>query len=343
MVEEKVVKKECKSSKNMTKKKNFYLPILNLLNETTNLTKIQNTLGISKQNLNYYLRQLKRKGIIINSSSGSWEVLKDSKNMTKYGELLSKDTIRGHAYVIDLKLPKEIKGWDDRIEILKKKDIHFKLVGALKDIPRIKALGRKVWLCKDKIKIFDTPESSYYGVNAIESRKLAFYEFKKIINVISNKLGIKLNPIDLDWRKEHLAFIKNDLAIEENRRGNIIRISDEFGEWLIVDDSMEKGGELENIGKKSLVTNIHMQKWWNENKETNFGVGAKFTLEGFGKVQDALQKLTDNMLILTNQVGILKEENTRLKNQLNVKNPLDNQLDKFKDSDLDNFKGNYIG
>lgn len=286
-----------KSSKNSTWKNNFYFKVLNELERTTNLSKIQEKLSISKQQLNYRLRQLKKKGLIINKSRGLWEVAKSSKNSTKYGSLLPKDFIRGHAYIINIKLPKEIKGWDKRIEILKKNNINYKLVGARLTTPRIKALGRKVWLCNNHLRIFDKKNQSYYGDNAIESRKQVFWEFYKIINVIENKLRINLKPFDFDWKKEHYALIKNDLAIDQNQKGIIWRISDEGGEWLLIDDSLEEGGELENTGKKALQTNIKMQMWWNQKKQNNFKIDDSFIIQGFSKTNEMIGQVTQNQLI----------------------------------------------
>lgn len=282
-------------SKNSTRKQNFYLSVFNLLERTTNLTNIQKELGLSKQQLNYYLRRLRQNGIIVNPSSGRWEILKGSKNSTKYGELLKKDTIRGHAYIVNINLTQNNAKYAQRLTTIKEKGINYKLVGAKETTPRIKVLGRKVWLCNNHIRIFDKPEESYYGETAIESRKIAYYQFKKIINCLENKLGIKLELKDMTWQKEHLAFIKNDLAIEENKKGNIMRISDEEGEWLLIDDSLGKGGELENIGKKSLTTNIPMQKWWNEHKEMKFEMTPKATLKMIQMNASNLQYYAENM------------------------------------------------
>lgn len=281
--------------KNSTRKQDFYLSVINLLKETTNLTKIQKELNISKQNLNYYLRQLKNNGLVSNSASGLWELTEDGKNPSKYGKLLTKDISRGHAYIIEVKLPKEVEGWHNRIKVLEQKQINYKLVGAKLDTPRIKALGRKVWLCNTHLRIFDTPEASYYGLNAVQSRVIAFNEFKKIVSVLENKLGIRLNPTDIVWKKEHYALIKNDLAIEENRRGNIIRVSDENGEWLLVDDSLGKGGELETIGKKALVTNIPMQKWWNDMKDTKFAWTPSVIANQISQVTSNQQMFAQNL------------------------------------------------
>lgn len=287
-------------SKDLTNKQNFYLPIIESLKTSTNLNKIQEKLKISKQQLNYYLRELKTKGIVIQKGRGWYEVVKEVKDLTKYGNILTKDSIRGHAYVWEIKLPQEIEGWKDRINILTKKGVNFKLVGAKLDTPRIKVLGRKIWLCKNSLRVFDKKDNSYYGQTAKESRYKSFNELKLIVGVLESKLGIKISPQDIYFRKEHYALIKNDLAIEENKRGNIIRISDENGEWLIIDDSLEKGGELETIGKKAYQTNIPMQKWWNDNKKTNFEVTPSFLLESINKV-------TQNQVVFDKNISLHQE------------------------------------
>jgi len=271
-------------SKNSTWKSDFYLPIINGLKHSTNLSKIQKELSISKQQLNYYLRRLKKHGFIIQKGRGWYEPSKKSKNLTKYGIFLKKDISRGHAYVWNVNIPQEIKDWDKRIKILEDKKINHKIVGAKENTPRIKILGRKVWLCNDHLRIFDKKDASYYGETAIESRYSAFQEIKLIVDALNRKLGILIKPSSISFQKEHYALIKNDLAIEENKRGNIIRVSDEEGEWLIVDDSLCMGGELETVGKKAFQTNIPMQKWWNDNKKHKFEVTPSLLLESINKV-----------------------------------------------------------
>lgn len=271
-------------SKNSTWSKTFYLPIIKELEKTTNLNKIQKNLNLSKQKLNYYLREMKKKGIIIHRGRGWYEIAKGSKNSTNHAIHLTKDFVRGHAYVWTIKLPKEIEGWKDRIKKLKQKNINFKLIGAKENTPRIKILGRKVWLCNNNIRIYDKKDMSYYGINSIESRKLAFREFSLIVDILERKLGLNLKKYDFEWNKEHYALIKNDLAREENKKGNIWRIKDEKGEWLVVDDSLGKGGELENNGKNSLKTNLLMQKWWNDHKKNDFKVTPSFLLESMNHI-----------------------------------------------------------
>ncbi len=316
------MKKVC--SKNQLGKKNFYLPILNELKISTNLIKIKEKLNISKQQLNYYLRQLKDSGLVINKSRGLWELTNASKNPTKYGKNLTKDTIRGHAYIINIIPEKLPENWNKRLELIKKKGINYKLVGAKETTPRIKVLGRKVWLCNKHIRVFNKPGESFYGLNAIESRKQAFWTFYKVLNALEGKLGVSLRPYNFRWQKEHYAFIKNDLAIDQNHKGIIWRIVDENeDEWLLIDDSLEMGGELENVGKKALLTNLDMQKWWNKKKENKFKVDDDYIQKGFSKTNDMIMKnaghlnfYAENMRSHVEAIRILSQTIKELKGEV---------------------------
>lgn len=257
-------------SKKVTTKKNFYLAVLSELKFTTNLTKIQEKLSISKQQLNYYLRKLKTLGFVFNKGHGWWELTDKGKNPTKYAIFHEKDSIRDHANIWETEIEKIPENWHKRIEVLQKKGINFKRVGALRNIPRIKVLGRKVWLCNDHLRIFDTEKASYYGDDAKEGRKNSKFQAMRIIFSLEKKLGIQLNPNKIKFKKEHFALIKNDLAINQNQKGIIWRISDESGEWLLIDDSLGEGGELENTGKKAFKTNPKLQEYWNSMKEDGF-------------------------------------------------------------------------
>jgi DNA-binding transcriptional ArsR family regulator len=276
-------------------KENLYLAILRELQSTTNLQNIQDKFSLSKQNLGYYLRQLRNDGMILKVGKGQYEVVKTSKNSTKYGNNLPQDISRGHANVWTVKLPKEIKDWDKRISLLESRGINFKLVGALKDTPRIKVLGRKVWLCKNHIRIFDKDKASFYGDNAIEAKRKALMALFETICGLESKLGLVFKPLNFEWNKEHYALIKNDLAIEHNKKGEVLRISDESGEWLLIDDSLGEGGELETVGKEAFGNNIKLQKWWNEQKETKFEVTPKFILESIGGVTQNQEMFAENI------------------------------------------------
>jgi len=169
------------------------------------------------------------------------------------------------------------------------------------------------------LRIFDKKDASYYGETAIESRYSAFQEIKLIVDALNRKLGILIKPSSISFQKEHYALIKNDLAIEENKRGNIIRVSDEEGEWLIVDDSLCMGGELETVGKKAFQTNIPMQKWWNDNKKHKFEVTPTLLLESINQVvqvqkveQEKKLEYSRDLVVHKNAIDTMSKETKRM-------------------------------
>lgn len=295
------------ASKNSNVKESFYSAIQDELKRTTNLTQIGKHLGLEKQRLNYYLRKLEVQGAVVHKGKGWWELSSLSKNSTVYGsKTFPSDTIRGHAYVWVVKMPKRTKEfeakWEKRIEILETSEVHYKLVGAMRNIPRIKVLGRKVWLCNDHLRIYEKKDASFYGENAVEAKKKAVIELMNVLRALEGKLGIILRPCEWESVKEHYALIENALAIEHNKKGIIMRIEDETGEWALIDDSMGKGGELETIGKQAFPTNIKMQKWWNENKQTNFQVTPSFILETMNGIQQNQKQFAEQMIFLKENI-----------------------------------------
>lgn len=297
-----------RGGKKTTSKNNFYLTVLEELKHSTNLQKIQEKLNLSKQNLNYYLRQLVKKGFIFSKGQGWYELTESGKNPTKYGIFLKEDDVRGHAYVWEVEIEKIPENWKNRIEILKEKEVNFKLVGALKNVPRIKVLGRKVWLCNDHIRIFDTEKSSYYGDNAIESRKNSKLQAMRLVHTLESKLGIRLNPDKIKFKKEHYALIRNSLAINQNQKGIIMRIKDENGEeWLLIDDSLGEGGELETIGKKAFKTNPLLQNWWNDYKKDAFKTTPTKINHKFREQEEMIDALSKNNKTLLEQNLVLQE------------------------------------
>ncbi len=310
------MKKEVKKS---TQKKNFYYLVLLELKINTNLTRIQEKLNISKQKLNYYLRKLRDNEYIIKQGRGWWELTdkgKNSKNSTQYETNLKTDLTRGHAYIWNIKLPQETLGWKKRVEILRKNKINFKLVGAMGNIPRIKVYGRKVWLCNNHLRVFEKKDKSYYGEDAKESKSKAFKEIKDVVGALENKLGINLRPYLISVRREHYALIKNDLAKHCNKNGEIVRISDKDGEWLLIDDSLEMGGEMENIGKKAFKTHGVMKPWWNDHKKHNFKVTPSFILETMNGIQQNQLVFDANMMSHLEVLENIGKAITELRNEI---------------------------
>jgi hypothetical protein len=254
------------------KKRNddFYLSVLNLLKQGKNPSTISKELNIKKQNLNYYLSILKKKGIIKKVGYGTWEVKEFTSNtLTKVDR-----KIRGHAFIWTIKLNKQF----DWINLLK---TDYKLVRGL--TPRIFIDKRKIWLGKKTLTIYES--NSFYGKNAIESRKYAVISLIETLEKIEKLLNINLKPYIFNPAREHYALIKNDLARQCNRRGEKLVVSDLNGKWLWIDDS-DGLEELEVGNTNALVNSIGTQKWWNDMKRTKFEVTPSFLMESLNKITE---------------------------------------------------------
>ena len=102
-----------KEVKKQWRSKNFYLSIIHKIKQGKIPAQIKNELGISKQNLNYYIATLKRNGCIKNLAYGVWEYVKDFdlkevKKTVVIGKdsrhSLKPDTVRGHGFLFKLRL-----------------------------------------------------------------------------------------------------------------------------------------------------------------------------------------------------------------------------------------------
>jgi len=288
-------------------KVNLYLFVLNLLKQGKSPSKISKELNLTKQNLQYYLTTLKKKGFIEKKGYGTWEV----KNLTLNTLDPNPKPIRGHAFIWTIKLPQEMKDWKEYLDKLK---TPYRLVRG--KTPRIFLGKKKVWLGKKTITLYEP--NSFYGQNAIESRKYAVISLINDLKAIEKILHIKLGNYVFSPAREHFALIKNDLAKQVNKEGEKIVVKDYNGDWLWVDAS-DGIGELETGNLNALVNNVGVQKWWNNMKETKFEVTPKFILESLGKsiqVQEMHsiniikhQRVLDEMLITLKKIQERLDEN----------------------------------
>jgi predicted transcriptional regulator len=299
-------------------KVNLYLFVLNLLKQGKSPSKISKELNLTKQNLQYYLTTLKKKGIIQKKGYGTWEV-KEVQTFNSNTLDQNPKPIRGHAFIWTIKLPSEMKGWKEHLDNLK---IPYRLVRG--QTPRIFLGKKKVWLGQKTITLYEP--NSFYGQNAIESRKYAVFTLLEDLKKLERLLRFKLGKYVFSPAREHFALIKNDLAKQVNKEGEKIVVRDYNGDWLWVDAS-DGIGELETGNHNALVNNIGVQKWWNDMKETKFEVTPKFILNSINQVTqnqlmfnqnfeshvEAINELSSSVRKLTEQVLRLEEENRRLR------------------------------
>jgi hypothetical protein len=295
-------------SNHLTSSNEVYLTILNLFSSGKNTSNISKELNISKQKLYKYTRVLKQLGFIKKIGYGVWEV-QTSKPADLEHALNWKDKqIRGHAFIWKVKLSKEF----DWKKILDSKKINYNLVRGY--TPRIFINKKKVWLGKETIVIYET--KSFYGKNAIQSRKYAVFELLSTLERLSKELGIHIGKPYFKPTREHYGMIKNELARQCNKKGEKIIVRDDLdGEWLWIDDSEGMLGELETGGKgftkDRAGLNLGVQKWYNDHKKHNFEVTPTFILESINKLVEN-QVYADKNIVkhyeVLNKIGKAIEE-----------------------------------
>lgn len=222
--------------------------------------KISKKHNIKKTTLQYYLRQLKKEGIIEKVAYGTWEVKKKFKSSPKATTPQHKQ-IRGHAFNWKVKFDRDY----DWVKHLKKNNISFQLIGAMKSTPRILFDDKKIWLTKTGLIIYEP--KSFFSKSSHTSKGMAVYELDKTIKLLSKALKMRLGAYSFKTSREHYGMIKNELARQYNERGDKMIIRDDRGDgWLWIDDSLSLG-ELET---NEPFVSKQLQDWWNDAKANRF-------------------------------------------------------------------------
>jgi len=268
--------------------KKLYFTIFDLFKKGKNPTQISKELNISKTKLAYYIRRLKELGIVKKVGYGTWELQTSVTKHLEHTLMKRSKKIRGHAFIWTIKFNKKI----DWSKLLNKSKLKYSLVRGL--IPRVIIKGRKVWLGKKTITIYEIRD--FYGRNAIESRKLAVNGVLDIVDTLKTKLGVSLGGYGIKADREHFAMIKNNLARQCNKEGEKIMVScDEEGLWIWVDNS-EGLNELEVSGTKALDRSVQVQNWWNDHRKNNFQITPTFIKESIGGMIQVQQMHSNNIV-----------------------------------------------
>lgn len=294
--------------KNVTSNIDFYYTILELLNQGKNPSQISDELNVKRQNIYYYTTTLKELGFIRKEKSGEWIVLNSKRDNLEHAINWKDKKIRGHAFIWTIK-PKRKYDWK---LLLEKNNIQYNLVRGY--IPRLMINGKKVWLGKESITVYET--KSFYGKNAIESRKYAVYELQETIRKLMTLFGIQFSYYFKPTR-EHFGMIKNELARQCNKSGEKIIVRDTLdGNWLWIDDSYSLG-ELETGGKgftkDRTQLNMEVQNWYNDHKRHNFKVTPTFLLESINKVTQNQLMFNQNFESHVEAIQTLSSEVKKLK------------------------------
>ena len=266
-------KKEVKNTLN-------YNILLDLISELKSVSKVANRLGMSKQAINPYIRNLKANGNIKKIGYGTWEV----KNLT-YNTITKQVKIRGHAFIHKIIISKDIN-WS-KFNLRKLKNVYQIIIN-----------NKKVWLSYRKVTIYENKD--FNGIDAIESRKIAINEMVKDLDTLKKTLNINFN-YGFKTAREHYSMIHNELANIYNKRKEKMIIKDDLNkEWLWIDFS----DGIDELETNKLINSKQVQDWWNDNKKHDFKVTPSFLMETLAIQQNQLNQFTEQ---IKSHLALIKE------------------------------------
>ncbi len=287
--------------------------IVSEIKKGKNPAKISKEHNIKKQTLQYYLRQLKEKGLIEKKGYGVWKVSKEVSISSKVTKIQKQ--IRGHAFNWKVRFKYDF----DWVRKLEKSNIKYQLIGINKTTPRIIFRGKKIWFTKTGLVIYEP--QSFFSRSSNESKGMAVWELDKTIKALGRHLKIDLGTYQFTTSREHYGMIKNELARQYNDKKERLYIVDDKGTWMWIDFS-HGVHELETNDTKN---SRGVQNWYNDMKKHKFGVTPTFILESFDKLIEDRQFHAENMKshveaiqILGSAVKELKEEVGKLKHNRQI-------------------------
>lgn len=273
--------------KKTSKKNFFYFTLISMLKDASGLLKIRQKLGISKQNLNYYLLSLEKKGYIQRVSHGVYEVKRDfevkksPQGTTSHLKGGGKENdIRGHAFMVTLRLPK-IPNWCNREKYLEREGIEYKKLNNLGGGQKI-VLGSSNFHIKNK-SIILYENHSFFSEKAIKSKADFTEYYLKKIKRLERIFGVSFQRKGRYWFRfcrEHYGLIKNAWAKQANQEKDKIAVYDEYGQWFSIDNSLNlhEAEVMSNKEHKAVEVAHGVQGWLNDHKKHKFAVTPSFIL-----------------------------------------------------------------
>jgi len=228
--------------------------------------------NIKKQTLQYYLRELKKKGIVQKVAYGTWTIKKEVSKTTKATK--NPKQIRGHAFTWRIRFKTEVD-WKKRLEKFK---IPHETLGVRGNTPRIILNNKKIWLTKRGLVIYEP--KSFLSNSSFTSKGMAVWEMDKTVKEIYQMLQINLGGYEFTTSREHYGQIKNELARQYNEKGEKLYIADRGGIWMWIDDSHS----LSELETNKPQTSKRVQDWYNDMKKTNFEITPTFLMESLNKL-----------------------------------------------------------
>jgi len=290
-------------------KKQRLLLIVSQIRAGKKPAKISKEQKINKKTLQNHLRQLKEMGCIEKQGYGVWKVLKEVSISSKATSLQKQ--IRGHAFNWKIKFKNNID-WERR---LKKYKIKYQLIGINRSTPRIIFNGKKIWLTKTGLIIYEP--NSFFAISSYTSKGMAVWELNKTIKALGRALRISLEGYRFATSREHYGMIKNELARQYNNKGEKLYIVDDEGKWMCIDFSHG----IHELETNKPDTSRGVQNWYNDMKKTNFEVTPTFVLEGMDKIKTNLELMQQSISNINQENTIPKQSQPLQKNIRDVQPP----------------------
>ena len=235
-----------------SKNSNLYLSIYNYVKDMGRLPSPEKS-GLTKQNLNYYVRSLKKGGFIRKKGYGTWEITDKEFEGKKVGKVpnnravnLAKN-IRAHSFLFSLQF-KSFHNWDKRVSYLKKNNIDFKLVYGCN--PSIDFDSFTMHLNSNSLVLYLKE-----GVSVIEKTAkdghlalidMGIVAVKKLESLLNFSFATR-GKYKLNLLKQEYGNINNELAKSYNVSEDKLAVYGEDGkQWLLIDNSFSLA-ELETV------------------------------------------------------------------------------------------------
>jgi hypothetical protein len=323
------LKKE-KEVQKTTRQANLNLLVYEFIKSGVRPSKICKILNLKKTALQYYLTSLTEAKLINKLGYGVWEVTGEFdenkfKKTTRVAhdnwgskfELLKQDQVRGHAFQFKLLVPSNLRNWNKREDIFKKKDIEFdELEHLFGGGQGLDFKGRKVHLTTSSVIIYE--KESYIADLAKDVKSSAIFHFLKLIKSLEGFIGADFS-INGQYKfrvtRQHYALVKNALAKQYDEEGKKLKVYSANGLWFVIDNSYNlheaetvhpKTSDVDNENVLNFFNSIKARPITTQEIHSNFEElrqMMKTSSENQIMLGQVLQQMEKNMVKIIKKVG----------------------------------------